>query len=147
MKYFSILFLFLSLGLTASKTITVLPFEVRTLSPEQAMVYTDNLRSVLVQSQNFKIMERERMELIYKKQGLQSSSSTSDQVKIGQLLKVEYHGGLRDFSSLAIPLIESLVTKITKLLVPSFSEENIPATGINEAYFVLNHTLLFPMKL
>ena len=90
MIFFLTLFLFFAVGSAVPKTIAIFLFEGRSLSAKQAMVYTDKLRSLLVQSQAFKIMERERMDLLYKKQGLQSSISTSEQVKIGQLLKVDY---------------------------------------------------------
>jgi hypothetical protein len=134
-----------------------------------------------VQSQAFKIMKRKRMGLIYNEQGLQKSGSTSEQMKIGQLLEVneiltdsfsqtekktmfvtnlihietgtitqsteiEYYGSLPQFLFLGIPLIKSLITKITKLLETPFNQDEIAKIGINEAYFVLNHPLLFPMK-
>ena len=119
MILFLSLFLFLTLSLGASKTIAILVLEGKSLSSEQVKIgQLLKVDSVLIAS-------------------FRQTENT----------KVEYHKDWKGFSSLVIPLIESLVTKITQLLFPPFSEENIPATGINGAYFVLNHTLLFPMKL
>ena len=139
MIFFLILFLFLALGSAAPKTIAISPFEARSLYAEQAI----------------KIMKRERVDLIYNEQELQKSVSTSEQMKMDQMLKVDHilTDSFSQTENKIIAIVKLIhvetrtINKITKLLETPFSEENIARTGINEAYFVLIHTHLFPMKL
>jgi len=72
-------------------SIAVLPLEENGISPSEAMVLTDELRSVLVQSGNYIVVERSNMESILQEQGFQLSGCTSTEcaVEAGKLLGVE----------------------------------------------------------
>ncbi len=72
-------------------SIAVLPLEENGISPSEAMVLTDELRSVLVQSENYIVVERSNMESILQEQGFQLSGCTSTEcaVEAGKLLGVE----------------------------------------------------------
>lgn len=87
------LFLFLSFSLAnAVTTIAVVDFEARGIPKHEAEIIADRIRTELVQSGLFKVMERGQMESILKEQGFQQSGVCSDAsclVEVGQLLAVE----------------------------------------------------------
>jgi TolB-like protein len=72
-------------------SIAVLPLEESGISSSEARVLTDELRSVLVQSGNYIVLERNNMESILQEQGFQLSGCTSTEcaVEAGKLLGVE----------------------------------------------------------
>lgn len=75
-----------------SKTsIAVLPLSSNGISPSEALVLTDELLSVLVQSDVYTVVERGNMESILKEQGFQMSGCTSSEcaVEAGKLLGVQ----------------------------------------------------------
>jgi TolB-like protein len=71
-------------------SIAVLPLGSNGISPSEALVLTDELLSVLVQSNVFTVVERGNMESILKEQGFQMSGCTSNEcaVEAGKLLGV-----------------------------------------------------------
>ncbi len=71
-------------------SIAVLPLQANGISPSEAMVLTDELRSVMVQIAKYTVVERSNMESILKEQGFQLSGCTSAEcaVEAGKLLGV-----------------------------------------------------------
>lgn len=71
-------------------SIAVLPLQGNGISPSEALVLTDELRSVMVQSSNYIVVERSNMESILTEQGFQQSGCTSAEcaVEAGKLLGV-----------------------------------------------------------
>ena len=71
-------------------SIAVLPLQEQGISPSEALVLTNELRSVIVQSENYIVVERNNMESILKEQGFQQSGCTSAEcaVEAGKLLGV-----------------------------------------------------------
>jgi TolB-like protein len=71
-------------------SIAVLPLEGSGIESSEAQVLTDELRSVLVQSGQFVVLERSNMESILKEQGFQLSGCTSAEcaLEAGKLLGV-----------------------------------------------------------
>ena len=70
--------------------IAVLPLEGNGISAPEALVLTDELRSVLVKSGKYNVVERSNMESILQEQGFQLSGCTSTEcaVEAGKLLGV-----------------------------------------------------------
>ncbi len=71
-------------------SIAVLPLQANGISPSEAMVLTDELRSVMVQKGKYTVVERSNMESILTEQGFQLSGCTSAEcaVEAGKLLGV-----------------------------------------------------------
>lgn len=72
-------------------SIAVLSLQGNGVSSEEAVVLTDELRSVLVQTGKYYVLERNNMESILEEQGFQMSGCTSTEcaVEAGKLLGVE----------------------------------------------------------
>ncbi len=90
--FFVVIFL-MTTGIRAqsSPSIAVLPLHSNGISPSEALVLTDELRSVMVQSAKYTVVERNNMESILKEQGFQMSGCTSSEcaVEAGKLLGVQ----------------------------------------------------------
>lgn len=71
-------------------SIAIYPFESSNLSAAQAEIYTGQLRSLLVESNHFNIIERSRMNLVLQEQGFTQSGSTQEAIELGKILNVEY---------------------------------------------------------
>ncbi len=92
--FLSVLFILLTfLASTAQdkKSIAVLALQGNGISPSEANVLTDELRSVLVQTGKYDVLERNNMESILNEQGFQMSGCTSAEcaVEAGKLLGVQ----------------------------------------------------------
>lgn len=72
-------------------SIAVLPLHSNGVSPSEALVLTDELLSVLVQSGSYTVLERSNMVSILEEQGFQMSGCTSNEcaVEAGKLLGVK----------------------------------------------------------
>jgi TolB-like protein len=73
-------------------TIAVNDFSAEGIQPSEARIISERLRSELLKTDQFRVMERGEMENILKEQGFQISGSCSDQsclVEVGQLLGVQ----------------------------------------------------------
>ncbi|OGJ88362.1 MAG: hypothetical protein A2268_05640 [Candidatus Raymondbacteria bacterium RifOxyA12_full_50_37] len=80
-------------GQTAKLPVAVSELEGRGLGAGEAGTLTDALRSYLINTGSFRVMERGKMDEVLKEQGFQSSGACTDQaclVEMGQLLGVEY---------------------------------------------------------
>jgi len=90
--FFSVLF-FIATTIQAQNkaSIAVLPLQSNGISPSEALVLTDELLSVLVQSNVYKVVERSNMESVLEEQGFQMSGCTSSEcaVEAGKLLGVQ----------------------------------------------------------
>lgn len=67
-------------------------FDARGLTKDESLIITDRIRSELIKTNKYKVMERSRMEEILKEQGFQVSgacSSSDCQIQMGQLLGIE----------------------------------------------------------
>jgi TolB-like protein len=78
------------LAQTNQKQIAVLNLNASGLSPSESITLTDRLRSELVNTHEFRVIERDKMEEILTEQGFQQSGCTSDEcaVEIGKLLNI-----------------------------------------------------------
>lgn len=72
-------------------TIAVIDFEGQNVSSMDALVITDFLRTALVNSKHYKVVDRKNMEILLSEQGLQMTGCTTEEcaVKIGKLLNVQ----------------------------------------------------------
>src|SRR3990172_10742422 len=73
-------------------TVAVLEFEGRGIKPEEAVSLSDVFQGVLVQSQQFTVVDRNRIKSILEEQGFQQSEACSQVeciVQVGKILKVE----------------------------------------------------------
>jgi TolB-like protein len=73
-------------------TIAVLDFDARGVKPEEAVSLSDVFQGVLVQSQQFTVVDRGRIKAILEEQGFQQSEACSQVeciVQVGKILKVE----------------------------------------------------------
>ena len=86
----SITFLSASLFAQDKASIAVLPLQGNGVSPSEASVLTDELRSVIVQLEKYIVLERNNMESILTEQGFQLRGCTSAEcaVEAGKLLGV-----------------------------------------------------------
>jgi len=88
-----LIFILIATNLQAQNktSIAVLPLHSNGVSPSEAMVLTDELLSVLVQSGSYTVLERSNMESILEEQGFQMSGCTSNEcaVEAGKLLGVQ----------------------------------------------------------
>jgi len=87
-----VLFSFTQLLIAQQKiSIAVLSLQGNGISPSEAVVLTDELRSVLVQAGKYNVLERNNMESILQEQGFQMSGCTSAEcaVEAGKLLGVQ----------------------------------------------------------
>ena len=75
---------------TTQKQIAVLNLSAAGLSRAESITLTDRLRSELVNTHQFRVIERDKMEEILTEQGLQQSGCTTDEcaVEIGKLLNI-----------------------------------------------------------
>lgn len=74
-------------------TVAVADLEGRGLAEGEAFTLTDALRSYLLNTGSFRVMERGKMDLILKEQGFQQSGACTDEaclVEMGQLLGVDH---------------------------------------------------------
>jgi hypothetical protein len=80
-----------SLHAQTKMSMAVLPLSSNGISPSEALVLTDELLSVLVQSNTYIVVERSNMESILKEQGFQLSGCTTSEcaVEAGKLLGVQ----------------------------------------------------------
>ena len=71
--------------------IAVLNLDAVGISPNESLTLTDRLRSELVQSGSFTVIERSEMDAILNEQGFQQAGCTSDEcaVEIGKLLNIQ----------------------------------------------------------
>jgi len=85
------LFSFTSIQAQTKMSMAVLPLSSNGISLSEALVLTDELLSVLVQSNTYIVVERSNMESILKEQGFQMSGCTSSEcaVEAGKLLGVQ----------------------------------------------------------
>ncbi len=76
---------------TAEKQIAVLDLSAIGINPIESAALTDRLRSELVNTREFLVIEREKMVEILTEQGFQQSGCTSDEcaVEIGKLLNIQ----------------------------------------------------------
>lgn len=91
-KNLAIVMLIWSLSLAQEKmSIAVLSLQGNGISSSEALVLTDELRSVLVQTGKYNVLERNNMESILNEQGFQMSGCTSTEcaVEAGKLLGVQ----------------------------------------------------------
>lgn len=73
-------------------TIAVLDFEGRGVKPEEAASLSDVFQGVMVESQQFTVVDRNRIKAILEEQGFQQSEACSQVeciVQVGKILKVE----------------------------------------------------------
>jgi TolB-like protein len=75
----------------AEKQIAVLDLGAMGINPVESAALTDRLRSELVNTREFRVIEREKMVEILTEQGFQQSGCTSDEcaVEIGKLLNIQ----------------------------------------------------------
>lgn len=92
----SILYLVLFLSLSWAQEnlpmIAVNDFVADGLQPSEARILTDRLRGELLNTKNFRVMERSQMDAILAEQGFQQSGACNNdqcQVQVGQLLAVD----------------------------------------------------------
>lgn len=74
-------------------TVAVAELEGRGLAEGEAFTLTDALRSYLINTNVFRVMERGKMDLVLKEQGFQASGACTDEaclVEMGQLLGVDH---------------------------------------------------------
>ena len=74
------------------QTVAVLDFEGRGVKPEEAQSLSDVFQGVLVESQQFTVVDRNRIKAILEEQGFQQSEACSQVeciVQVGKILKVE----------------------------------------------------------
>jgi hypothetical protein len=77
---------------THNPLIAVNTLEGRGITPDEAATLTDVLRTELLNTGKYKVMERTQMEAILKEQGFQQSGACTDQqcmIEMGQLLGAE----------------------------------------------------------
>ncbi len=73
-------------------TVAVIDFEGRGVKPEEAVSLSDVFQGVLVESQQFTVVDRNRIKAILEEQGFQQSEACSQVeclVQVGKILKVE----------------------------------------------------------
>jgi len=73
-------------------TVAVIDFEGRGIKPEEAVSLSDVFQGVLVESQEFTVVDRNRIKAILEEQGFQQSEACSQVeclVQVGKILKVE----------------------------------------------------------
>ena len=73
-------------------TVAVIDFEGRGVKPEEAVSLSDVFQGVLVESQQFTVVDRNRIKAILEEQGFQQSENCSQVeclVQVGKILKVE----------------------------------------------------------
>lgn len=74
-------------------SIAILPFDAHgSASPDQGRLLGDRIRSMVVQSQNYRVFERDAMDKILKEQGFQVSQNcenTECAIELGKLLSVK----------------------------------------------------------
>lgn len=85
------LFMYLPLLGQSETTIAVLDLEALGIDPSETSVLSNRLRTLLVNLNGYKVVERSRMEEILNEQGLQQSGCTSDEcvIEVGKLLGVQ----------------------------------------------------------
>ena len=73
-------------------TVAVIDFEGRGIKPDEAVSLSDVFQGVLVESQQFTVVDRNRIKAILQEQGFQQSEACSQVeclVQVGKILKVE----------------------------------------------------------
>lgn len=75
---------------TPPKSIALSEFRGHQITEVQLELFTNQLRTALVQQGHFSVVERERVDLVLQEQGFSQSGSTQEAIKLGALLKVDY---------------------------------------------------------
>jgi len=130
-------------------TIAVLDFEGLGVPDVEAKALTNRLRSVLVQRDIYRVVERGKMDEILKEQGFQLSGCTSEEcvVEVGQLLGVQkmLAGSISIVGktySVEMRIIDVELGRIEKSSTYDFRGEidQLLLTGMNNALNILNKT-------
>jgi len=107
----------------AQTTIAVLDFDARNISAGEVATLTDRFRDELIKTNQFIVIERDKMEEVLKEQGFQQSGCTSDEcvVEVGQLIGVEQMvggsigkvGNVYSVSARMIDIESGTISKVT----------------------------------
>jgi len=126
-KYFTIFLLihisFSTLGLSQSKTsIAVLELDAKGVSTSDASIITDRLRVELFNSNNYIVLERDKMNEILSEQGFQFSGCTTDEcaVEVGKLIGVQQMiggkiGKIGNLYTISVRIIDVQTGKVLKV--------------------------------
>lgn len=91
-KIFAIMMVLIQIGVCQSLNIAISDFEAKGIPEDEAYIITDRIRAQVIQSQQFRVMERSQMDEILQEQSFQASGAcdTSEcQVEMGKLLGIE----------------------------------------------------------
>lgn len=101
--------------------VAVLELEGNGITNDEKSIFTNRLRSKLINTGNFTVIERNRMDEILKEQGFQKTGCTDNEcaIEIGRLLNVKYIitgnlDKLEDLYTIAVRLVDVETGEITK---------------------------------
>lgn len=118
---------------SSPKSIALSEFRGHQITEVQLELFTNQLRTALVQQGHFSVVERDRVDLVLQEQGFSQSGSTQEAIELGTLLKVDYIPSLAlsltaQVDSMPQP-ISSTLRRVKLNTVPKFKANQAKKTS------------------